>query len=165
MTTAVLSIGSNLGNTFEHLQTAVTKISSHPKITNVRTSSLYKTAPVGGVEQDDFLNAVVEMETELSAPQLLEFAQQLENEAARVREVRWGPRTLDVDILTYGLEISATEALTIPHPRIAERAFVIVPWFELNPDAQIPAVGSLKDVYERISKDGVQLNSDMELHV
>ena len=165
MTKAVLSIGSNIGNTFEHLQTAVTKRGTNPKISNVKTSSLYTTAPVGGVDQDDFLNAVVQIETELTAPELLELAQQLENEAARVREVHWGPRTLDVDILTFGLEVSETEALTIPHPRISERAFVIVPWYELDPTAEIPGVGKLSDLYAQVSKAGVKLNRDMELRV
>lgn len=165
MTKAFLSIGSNIGNTFDHLQAAVTKISNHPKISSVKASSLYTTAPVGDVDQDDFLNAVLEIETQLLATELLDFAQQLENEAERVREVHWGPRTLDVDILTYGLEISDTEALTIPHPRISERAFVIVPWHELDANAHVPGVGLISELYNAISKDGVQLNKGMELKI
>lgn len=165
MEKVVLSIGSNLGDRLENLQTAVTKISGNPRISNVVSSSVYETAPFGGPEQDDFLNAVLLLETDLSAEELLTFAQQLETQANRVREVRWGPRTLDVDILTYGDEIHESETLTIPHPRIAQRAFVLVPWFEIDPSATIPALGKLADLTAAIDKSGVQLNRDMKLKV
>ncbi len=165
MPKAVLSIGSNLGNRFDHLQSAVTKICENPKISAVKVSSVYETKPVGGVEQDDFLNAVVSLETTLSSDELLNFAQALENQAQRVREVRWGPRTLDVDILIYGDEVLNTEKLTLPHPRIAERAFVLIPWFELDPEAVIPNFGKLETLYNSISKTDVVKNNQYQLRV
>lgn len=165
MTAVVLSIGSNLGDKFENLQTAVTKISQHPKILNLVTSALYVTEPFGGPDQDDFLNAVITFETHLTAEELLAFVQQLENEAKRVREVRWGPRTLDLDILTFGDLVQTSEKLTIPHPRISERAFVLVPWLEIAPDAQIPTIGKLSDLCAAVDKSTVQLNRDMKLKV
>ena len=165
MPTAVLSIGSNLGKRFEYLQTAVLKISTHPKISNVTFSSIYETKPVGGPAQDNFLNAVVQIETQLSATELLEFAHELENQAQRERNEHWGPRTLDVDILVYGDQVSSDSQLTLPHPRISERAFVIVPWFEVDPAAKIPELGSLKALFEQVDKTDVQLNRDMKLKV
>jgi 2-amino-4-hydroxy-6-hydroxymethyldihydropteridine diphosphokinase len=165
MTKAVLSIGSNLGERFDHLQTVVHKITQNEKISNVFTSSIYETKPVGGPEQGNFLNAVLVIETELSALELLQFAQQLEDEAGRIRDIRWGPRTLDVDILVFGDEISNDEVLTLPHPRISERAFVIVPWLEIEPNAVIPGSAALSELEKSISKSDVQLNSDMKLQV
>lgn len=165
MNSAALSIGSNLGNRFSYLQNAVTKICQHPKISNVKVSSVYETKPVGGVTQDDFLNAVVIINTEMTAPELLDFAQQLENQADRVREVRWGPRTLDVDILVFGQEVSSDEKLILPHPRIAERAFVIVPWFEVAPETEIPNLGKLAKLHDSISKTDVVKNNDYQLVV
>lgn len=165
MTKAALSIGSNLGDRFSYLQNAVTSICQHPKISNVKVSSVYETKPVGGVEQDDFLNAVISVETDLAPIELLKFAQQLENQAERIREVRWGPRTLDVDILVYGNEVLNTQDLTLPHPRIAERAFVLVPWFEIDPDAEIPNLGKLESLYNSISKSEVIKNNDYQIKV
>lgn len=165
MTKAALSIGSNLGDRFSYLQNAVTSICQHPKISNVKVSSVYETKPVGGVEQDDFLNAVISLETELTPEELLKFAQQLENEAERVREVRWGPRTLDVDILVHGKEVLNSVELTLPHPRIAERSFVLVPWFEIAPVEEIPNLGKLAKLHDSISKSEVVKNPDYQLVV
>ena len=165
MTNAVISIGSNLGDRFSYLQTAVTSICQHPKISNVKVSSVYETKPVGGVEQGDFLNAAISLDTELKPIELLKFAQQLENQAKRVREVRWGPRTLDVDILTYGNEVLSSEELTLPHPRIAERAFVLIPWFEIAPDSEITNLGKLESLYNSISKSEVVKNNDYQIKV
>ena len=165
MTNAVISIGSNLGDRFSYIQTAVTSICQHPKISNVKVSSVYETKPVGGVEQGDFLNAAISLDTELTPIELLKFAQQLENQAERVREVRWGPRTLDVDILTYGNEVLNSEELTLPHPRIAERAFVLVPWFEIAPDSEITNLGKLESLYNSISKSEVVKNNDYQIKV
>lgn len=165
MPTAVLSIGSNLGDRFEYLQNAVSKISTHPQISTVITSSIYETKPVGGPAQDDFLNAVVKIDTQLSAAELLEFAHELENQAQRKRNEHWGPRTLDVDILVYGDQVSDDSQLMLPHPRIGQRAFVIVPWFEIDADANIPGLGPLKSLFEQIDKSDVQLNRDMKLKV
>jgi 2-amino-4-hydroxy-6-hydroxymethyldihydropteridine diphosphokinase len=165
MTKVTLSLGSNIGERFQHLQTAVTKINQNKKISNVLSSSVYETKPVGGPEQDNFLNAVICLDTELTPFELLEFTQKIENEAERIREVRWGPRTLDIDVLVYGKTVIDSEVLSIPHPRISERAFVIIPWLEIEPTAQIPNIGLLKDLKNRITYSDVQLNSDMKLTV
>ncbi len=165
MSKAYLSIGSNLGDRFEFLQNAVFEICNNSKISNVKVSSIYETTPVGGPQQDEFLNAVVEIDTELSPNELLAFAQQLELQANRVRTEHWGPRTLDVDILDYENEVSSDPDLTLPHPRISERAFVVVPWFEVAPNVAISGLGKLAELHEQIDHSGVQLNRDMKLQV
>jgi 2-amino-4-hydroxy-6-hydroxymethyldihydropteridine diphosphokinase len=165
MARVTLSLGSNIGERFQHLQTALTKINQNKKISNVVSSSVYETKPVGGPVQDNFLNAVISLDTELTPLELLEFTQKLENEAERIREVRWGPRTLDIDVLVYGNTVINSEVLSIPHPRISERAFVVIPWLEIEPNAHIPNIGALKDLEKRITNSDVQLNSDMKLTV
>lgn len=165
MTRTFLSIGSNLGNRFEYLQTAVDRLAKSPKISKIIPSAIYETKPFGGPEQDDFLNAVLEVETELTSSELLMLAQQLESEAGRIRDIRWGPRTLDVDILSYDNVVSSDPELTLPHPRIQERAFVIIPWFEIAPEYLIPGLGKLADLFNEIEKSEVQLNREMKLEV
>ena len=165
MPTAYLSIGSNLGDRFDYLQNAVLQIYRNSQISKVKVSSVYETTPVGGPKQDDFLNAVVEVETDLRPMELLVFTQQLEQEANRVRTEHWGPRTLDVDILAYQNEESSSSKLTLPHPRISERAFVVVPWFEIAPNVEISGIGKLADLFERIDRSGVQLNRGMKFQV
>ena len=163
MATSFLSLGSNLGDRLDHLSKAVTALANQPKIRVLKVSSVYQTKPVGGPEQDDYLNAVVKIQTELSPLELLGITQSIENNQGRVREVRWGPRTLDIDVLTYDDLISTDEKLTLPHPRISERAFVLVPFFEVEPAATISGLGKVADLYQQIAKFDVQLNSDMKL--
>jgi 2-amino-4-hydroxy-6-hydroxymethyldihydropteridine diphosphokinase len=158
-----LSLGSNLGDRLDHLSKAITALANQPKIKVLKVSSVYQTKPVGGPEQDDYLNAVAKIQTELSALELLDVTQTIENNEGRIREVRWGPRTLDIDVLTYDDLISADEKLTLPHPRISERAFVLVPFFEIDPQATISGLGKIADLYNQIAKFDVQLNSDMKL--
>ena len=163
MATSFLSLGSNLGDRLNHLSKAVTALAKQPRIKVIKVSSVYQTKPVGGPEQDDYLNAVVKIQTELSAHELLAVTQSIENNEGRVREVRWGPRTLDIDVLTYDDLISADDKLTLPHPQISERAFVLVPFFEIDPQATISGLGKVADLYQQIAKFDVQLNSDMKL--
>ena len=163
MATSFLSLGSNLGDRLDHLSKAVTALANQPKIKVLKVSSVYETKPVGGPEQDDYLNAVVKIQTELSALELLDVTQSIEKNEGRVREVRWGPRTLDIDVLTYDDLISADEKLTLPHPRISDRAFVLIPFFEVEPTATISGLGKVADFYQQIAKFDVQLNSDMKL--
>ena len=111
-----------------------------------KRQSLYRTAPVGGVEQPDYLNAVVAGRTELSASDLLALCQRIEQAHGRTRDVRWGPRTLDVDVLRFGDVVSDDPRLTLPHPRAHERAFVLVPWFEVDADASVPGRGRVADL-------------------
>lgn len=128
--TAVLSLGSNVGDRLAMLRLAVELLQPE------RVSSVWESAPVGGVEQDDFLNAVVLVE--LSAVDAWERAVAAESAAGRTREVRWGPRTLDVDVIWAA---GADSGLTLPHPRAFERAFVLLPWLEVDPAAVLPGHG------------------------
>jgi len=137
VTRAVLSLGSNLGDRLAHLQGALDLLAL-AGVRIVAISGVYETAPVGGPEQDDFLNAVAIVDSDLPATELLAACQQVEAARDRVREVHWGPRTLDVDIVwVLGVECD-DPALTLPHPRAHERAFVCVPWLEVDPDATLP---------------------------
>ena len=130
MTRAFLGMGSNLGSRLEYLQRAVGLLDGV-----VSVSSLYETDPVGGPEQGAFLNIVVELDTALDAHALLDECRRLEADAERVRIERWGPRTLDVDVLWVdGQVVSDGDNLIVPHPRMRDRAFVMVPLIELAPD-------------------------------
>lgn len=139
MRRAYLGIGSNLYDRAANLQHAVDGLSATPEIEVVGVSRVYETEPVGGPEQPDYLNAVVAIETTLSARELLVTAQRLEAEAGRVRAERWGPRTLDVDVLLVGSEHHDEPDLVVPHPRMHERAFVVIPLAELDPNLSAPA--------------------------
>lgn len=131
MRRAYLSLGSNLGDRGAHLALGVEVVSSGEPH---RLSRVYETEPVGGVVQDDFWNLVMELTTGAPPEELLERAREAEVRAQRVRDQRWGPRTLDVDVLLVGEERRASAELTVPHPRLYERAFVLVPLRELAPD-------------------------------
>ena len=133
MTAAYLGLGSNLGDRLAHLQGAVDGLAESDGISVVAVSEVYETAPVGGPEQPDYLNAVVAVETALAARDLFEVARGLEDAAARVREERWGPRTLDVDVLVVGDERVDTPDLVVPHPRLRERGFVLAPLADVAP--------------------------------
>lgn len=132
MTVVAFGLGSNLGDRLAALQAAVDIIGQTVQITKV--SSVYTTEPMGGPAQPEYLNAVVVGETDLPALDMLDIVRDAETRLARAREVRWGPRTLDVDVLAYGGVEQDDETLTLPHPRAAGRAFVMVPWAEIDPD-------------------------------
>jgi 2-amino-4-hydroxy-6-hydroxymethyldihydropteridine diphosphokinase len=130
---AYLGIGSNLGDRLAHLQAAVDALAAEPGITVAAVSPVYETAPVGGPAQGDYLNAVVALDTELDARGLLEAGRRAEAAEHRVRAERWGPRTLDVDVLVVGDEQVDEPDLQVPHPRLAQRAFVLAPLADLDP--------------------------------
>ena len=134
---ALLGLGSNLGDRLANLQEAVDRLGRTEGIAVVRASRVYETAPVGP-PQPDYLNAVVEVETTLGARALLEAGLGIEAAMGRVRAERWGPRTIDVDLLGYGREHIHQPGLTVPHPRMHERAFVLVPLLELQADPELP---------------------------
>jgi 2-amino-4-hydroxy-6-hydroxymethyldihydropteridine diphosphokinase len=140
---AYLGIGSNLGDRLSYLQLAVDHLAAADGVTVVDVSQVYETEPVGGPEQPDYLNAVIAVDTTLTAHELLAVAQGIETAAERARTVRWGPRTLDVDVLLVGDERVDDPDLVVPHPRLAERAFVVVPLADLDPAwrGRIPADG------------------------
>ena len=131
MRVAYLSLGTNLGDRAAYLRGALSTLAAGDAY---RLSNVYETEPVGGVAQDDFWNMVMEIATEASAEELLARARRAEEDARRTREVRWGPRTLDVDLLLVGGEVRADPELTLPHPRMFERAFVLRPLRELAPE-------------------------------
>jgi len=135
---AYLAIGSNLGDRLAYLQLAVDGLASAPGVTVVAASPVYETEPVGGPEQPQYLNAVVAVDTTLDARGLLHLAQRLESDAARVRQERWGPRTLDVDVLLVGEETIEAPDLVVPHPRMFERGFVMAPLADLGPAVRLP---------------------------
>lgn len=130
---AHLGLGSNLGDRFGFLQAAVGALAVTPGIEVVAVSRVYETAPVGGPPQDAYLNAVVALDTSLGATELLAVAQRLERAAGRVRTDRWGPRSLDVDVLLVGDERVVSDVLTVPHPRLRERGFVLAPLADVAP--------------------------------
>ena len=153
MTRAYLGLGSNLGDRAAHLQLAVDELATTTGVRVVAVSKVYETSPVGGPEQDDYLNAVVAVDTDLDARELLGVAQHLEQLAARERTVRWGPRTLDVDVLLVGDERVAEPDLEVPHPRLYERGFVLAPLRDVAPDrVEQPAGG-----WEGVRDSAVQL--------
>ena len=146
--TAYLGLGSNLGCREDNLRQAIAALREQPGMGVKRLSAVYETEPWGRTDQPRFLNMVAEVETVLSPEQLLAAAQAIEAALGRERTARWAPRVLDIDILLYGDERIATEALTIPHPLLAERQFALVPLAELVPDARLPGgrtVGGLAD--------------------
>lgn len=142
MTQAYLGLGSNLGNRKALLTSARDALAEMQGLELVGCSSLYQTTPVGGpAGQPPFLNAVLGIDTELPAPELLVRCQELEKRFDRQRLEHWGPRTLDIDLLDYAGELFAGPELILPHPRLAERAFVLVPLAEVAPDWRHPQLG------------------------
>lgn len=152
MTRAYVGLGSNLGDRLGQLQLAVDALAARDDVDVVAVSGVYETAPIGGPEQDDYLNAVVAVETGLSPRDLLGVAQGIEQQAGRVRTVRWGPRTLDVDVLLVGDARVDEPDLQVPHPRLHERAFVLVPLRDVAPDLVAGTVDR-----EDVRDAGVQL--------
>ncbi|MDO4942183.1 MAG: 2-amino-4-hydroxy-6-hydroxymethyldihydropteridine diphosphokinase [Lachnospiraceae bacterium] len=135
-----LSIGSNMGNKEAYLKNAIQELDEHPMIHVRQVSDFLVTEPYGGVEQDDFLNGCVELETVLYPEELLDALHEIEQHAGRTREIHWGPRTLDLDILFYDDLIMDTENLTIPHREIPLRDFVLSPLSEIAPDLYHPVL-------------------------
>ena len=159
----VLSLGSNMGDRLDNLQEAVDALFDAPGLDFVALSPVYETAPVGGPDQPDFLNAVVVADTRLTPETLLERVLSIEDAMDRVRTVQWGPRTLDIDIVQFGDVSSDDPDLTLPHPRAHERAFVLVPWQDVEPDAALPGHGAIADLPAAKADSGVHRRDDMSL--
>ena len=137
----VLALGANLGPAQDTLREAVTELARTPGIQVRDVSALARTSAVGGPEQSDYLNAVVLAQTTLAPRALLRTVQAIEQAHGRERHERWGPRTLDIDIVLYGSVLAVTDDLELPHPRAHERAFVLQPWAQVEPDAVLPGLG------------------------
>lgn len=138
----VVALGANLGNRLEVLENALGQINTFAEVRSV--SSFIETAPVGGPEQPDYMNGVLIAESDLTPEEFLRKLHEIENAAGRTRDVRWGARTLDLDIIVAGEVIQDDVDLTLPHPRAHERAFVLQPWFEIEPDAVLPGKGTVE---------------------
>ncbi|MEY9487165.1 2-amino-4-hydroxy-6-hydroxymethyldihydropteridine diphosphokinase [Streptomyces calvus] len=164
---AVVSLGANLGNRLETLQGAVDALEDTPGIRVKAVSPVYETEP-WGVEpgsQPSYFNAVAVLKTTLPPSSLLERAHAVEEAFHRVRDERWGPRTLDVDIVAYADVRSDDPQLTLPHPRAHERAFVLAPWHDVDPEAELPGRGPVADLLAAVTREGVTPRADLELRL
>jgi 2-amino-4-hydroxy-6-hydroxymethyldihydropteridine diphosphokinase len=149
VTLAYVGLGSNLQDPRRQVERAFEELDALPHTRLVKRSSLYRSAPIGHAEQPVFVNAVAQLETALPAERLLMELQEIERRHGRERSFANAPRTLDLDILVYGNLRTAGERLTLPHPRMHERAFVLKPLYEVAPHASIPGVGTVKDCLEK----------------
>jgi 2-amino-4-hydroxy-6-hydroxymethyldihydropteridine diphosphokinase len=147
---AVVSLGANIGDPKANLDLAVALLRESTDV--IAVSSYLQTKPVGGPEQPDYLNAVAIVESELPAKDLLAVLNGIETAMGRTREIHWGPRVIDLDLIQYGGLLVSDEKLTLPHPRAHERRFVLAPWFEIEPEAILLTHGRISDL----------LNTDLE---
>ncbi|WP_460068254.1 2-amino-4-hydroxy-6-hydroxymethyldihydropteridine diphosphokinase [Streptomyces sp. YKOK-I1] len=164
---AVLSLGANLGNRLETLQGAVDALEDTPGVRVKAVSPVYETEP-WGVEpgsQPSYFNAVVLLKTTLPPSSLLERAHAVEEAFHRVRDERWGARTLDVDIVAYADVVDDDPRLTLPHPRAHERAFVLAPWHDVDPAAELPGHGAVAVLLDAVTREGVTARKDLELQL
>ena len=159
----VLSVGSNLGDRLGTLQGCVQAIGGLPDTDVLAISPVYETDPVGGPAQPDYLNAVLIVATGLRPRDLLAATGRIEADFGRARFERFGPRTLDIDIISYAEEVSGDPVLTLPHPRAHERAFVLAPWLDIDPAARLPGHGPVADVLARLGRAGVRRRPDLAL--
>jgi 2-amino-4-hydroxy-6-hydroxymethyldihydropteridine diphosphokinase len=154
-TPAYIGIGSNLGDSAARVRAAFDALANLRESQLVARSRLYRTRPFGPVQQGDFINAVAGVLTQLSAAQVLEQIRAMEAAAGRVRTERLGPRTLDLDLLVFGAERIDTPELSVPHPGIAERGFVLRPLADIAPTLQVPGVGLVEDLLRQLPDDGI----------
>jgi 2-amino-4-hydroxy-6-hydroxymethyldihydropteridine diphosphokinase len=153
---AVLAVGSNLGDRLGTLQECVVAIGRLPGTDVLAISPVYETDPVGGPAQPDYLNAVLVVRTGLGPRELLEAAHGIEADFGRVRGERFGPRTLDIDIISYADEVSDDPVLTLPHPRAHERAFVLAPWHDIDANAELPGRGPVTSLLADLDRQGIR---------
>ena len=145
---AVVALGANLGNPKEQIELAITLLRESSEVLAV--SSFYKTKPVGGPEQSDYINAVCILESGLPASDLLSLLHGIEKTLGRERIEHWGPRTIDLDLIQYGNILSSASELLLPHPRAHERKFVLEPWCEIEPEAILLTHGKIRDLLEQM---------------
>ncbi|MCG7925000.1 MAG: 2-amino-4-hydroxy-6-hydroxymethyldihydropteridine diphosphokinase [Candidatus Thiodiazotropha taylori] len=152
-----IGLGSNLQNPKWQVESALAELAQLPETRMVSHSSLYRSRPVGPQDQDDFINAVAHLTTRLAAESLLDALQRLEQQHHRVRERRWGPRSLDLDLLLFGDRTIDTPRLTVPHPEIAKRSFVLLPLHEIAPaDLMIPGLGLVQTLLNGIERSDIE---------
>lgn len=162
MNKVFIGLGSNLSDPIKQVLQAIDTLKSVPKTQLVKQSSLYVSPPMGPQDQADYVNAVVELNSELSAHNLLDQLQSIEQKQGRVRLRNWGERTLDLDILIFGNNIIEDDRLNIPHSGIAERAFVLCPLAEISPDLIIPKIGNIAQLAKQCPRGGLnKINLDL----
>ena len=164
MISCYVGLGSNIEEPRQQIVKAISELRSLASSRLLCTSSLYLSKPLGPQDQPDFVNAVVELETTLSALDLLSRLQNIESQHKRVRKERWGPRTLDLDLLLYGEEKIEDERLKVPHPEILNRNFVLIPLYEIAPELTIAGMGKIEDLVKRVDQSGLVIISANECH-
>lgn len=162
MTIAYIGLGSNLSDPENQIKNAVNNIERLTDCTLTQVSSLYFSRPMGPQDQPDYMNAVAEVDTSLSAISLLDKLQCIENKAGRIRkDNRWGPRVLDLDILLFGEQTINTQRLTVPHYGLKEREFVLIPLYEINQSLQLPSGESIEMLRQNIDANGLKTHSKL----
>lgn len=157
-TRAFVGIGSNLADPAGQVRSAIQMLSTIAESRLVNASRLYRNPPMGPIEQPDYVNAVAALDTALSAEALLFELQRIEAEAGRQRDgTRWGPRPLDLDLLIFGEAVMNTESLTVPHPGIPARAFVLYPLAEIAPDTMVPGMGAVQQLLTAVSDEALEV--------
>ena len=146
---AVVALGANIGNPQAQMDLAIAMLQEATEVTAI--SSYYSTKPVGGPEQPDYINAVCILESELPALDLLSLLHGIEKSLGRERREKWGPRTIDLDLIQYGSLLSKADELELPHPRAFERRFVLEPWHEIEPDAVLLTHGKISELLAQLS--------------
>ncbi|GBF32120.1 2-amino-4-hydroxy-6-hydroxymethyldihydropteridine pyrophosphokinase [Desulfocucumis palustris] len=149
---AYIGLGSNMGDKEANIRQAVEMVANIPGVLVTGVAPLYKTEPLGFTRQDWFLNTVAEIGTDVAPLSLLHSLQEIENKMGRVRTIHWGPRTIDLDMLLYGRECINLPELTVPHPRMGERAFVLVPLSRLKQDISIPGLGKVAEIASELAE-------------
>jgi 2-amino-4-hydroxy-6-hydroxymethyldihydropteridine diphosphokinase len=163
---AVLSLGSNLGERFTSLQGAINALADTPDVWITEVSPVYETKPIDAPDGSEaFLNAVVLLDTTLAASRLLDRAHAIEDAFGRERSERHAPRTLDIDVIVVGDLRRHDEVMHLPHPRAAERAFVLQPWYDVEPDAEIPDAGPVAELLDKSDRSGITRRDDLALQV
>ncbi|MBT68139.1 MAG: 2-amino-4-hydroxy-6-hydroxymethyldihydropteridine diphosphokinase [Thiotrichales bacterium] len=153
---AYIGLGSNLNNPKAQIEKALSAINRAEEVSLKEVSSFYESRPLLDMPGPNYINAVCGVETSLSAIDLLDVCQSIEDDQKRVREVKWGSRTIDLDILLYEQQVISNERLSIPHPEIANRAFVLVPLHEIDKEIKVPLLGPVKKLVDRINTDDLK---------
>ena len=147
---AYIGLGSNLNHPKEQIKKAVIALNDAQDVKIVGLSSLYQSKPIDGSAQPDYINTMCQVDTHLTALELLYVCQEIEDKQHRERAEKWGPRTIDLDIITYGVQVVASKQLIIPHPEMMNRAFVLVPLAELEPDLKVPVLGPIQELIDKL---------------
>lgn len=162
MTIAYVGLGSNLSDPENQIRSALVTLKSVETFAVKNVSSLYFSRPMGPQDQPDYMNAVISVETDLTALELLDELQKIENQAGRIRkDNRWGPRILDLDIILFGNDVINNDRLTVPHYGMKEREFVLLPLQEIAPDLILPDNSSIQALSEKISSNGLKIHSQL----